>query len=297
MCNTTGITVPTMPLQTGYYRAADYTMDIRECFNTDACVGGTGAGDAAGAEYCAEGYQGPYCAVCAESYFTASGHTCSKCASSLSTAMIVWCVFLVALFLLALVVLTAFLVIDQDAPARNSHFSKSKKWITKFGKLQWGRLRIPIVAAQIVSQGVDIMGMKLPSAYESFLAWASFASLDINMLPSLECMTSTNFYDRLIFVTVFPLCGVLYLCLTYTFVVWKSNRVTAVSSFRSTSGDLTRESRLQEAKLKHFRIFLVLTFLVYSTVSSTVFQTFAWDNVLDDPAQDDTNNYTYLRVD
>lgn len=213
--------------------------------------------------------------------------------------MIVWTLLLIVFFLCAVGFVTAHLVMgkmDTTTPSDSKYLSTLKEWVTKFGNLQWGKLRIPIVAAQIVSQGVAVMGITLPSAYQKFLSWASFANLDINMLPSLDCVISTNFYDRLRFVTLFPLCLVLYLCMTYTFVVWKAHRVTAVSSFRARSGDSLRPARIQEAKLKHLSAFLVLTFLVYSTVSSTIFETFACDDVEDGPNLTGTN-YSYLRVD
>lgn len=302
LCSSVGTSIGTVSLRQGYWRATNYTTDIRECWNPDACVGGHGTADfSSDSQYCAVGYVGPYCAVCDSDYFNGPGRTCSQCASSLSTGMIVWCIFLVVLFLCAIAAITVYLVMDQDNPAvfeeRSRFLSTLKRWITKFGKLNWGRLRIPIVAAQIVSQGVEVTGLTLPSVYETFLGWASFANLDINMLPSLDCMVSTNFYDRLRFVTIVPLCAVLYLCLTYRIVVWRARNGAAVSSPALTNGDGLRASPLEEAKLKHFRAFLVLTFLVYSTVSSTIFQTFAWDDVLSDPESTDSTNYTYLRVD
>lgn len=212
--------------------------------------------------------------------------------------MIFWTITVVALFLCVIVAGTVFLVVDKDeafSDTRSEHLSTRKRWITKLGSLQWGRLRIPIVAAQIVSQCVAVTGVRLPSQYETFLAWASFTSFDLNMLPALDCLVSTNFYDRLLFVTLVPLCGVFYLCLTYSVVVLKQRRVKAVSSFALRSGDNFGGARLEQAKSKHFRAFLILTFLVYSSVSATLFQTFACDDVLF--PSDGVTNYTYLRVD
>lgn len=213
--------------------------------------------------------------------------------------MITWTIMVVIVFLGVLGMVTWYLIMDFNDVAVDTtgeHLSPWKRWISKLGSLQWGRLRIPIVAVQIVSQCVAVTGVHLPPAYATFLAWASFDTFNLNMLPTLDCyVVSADFYDRLLFVTCVPLCGTLYLCLTYAVVVWKESRVKEVTSFALGSGDDLRPARLKDAKLKHFRAFLVLTFLVYSTVSSTIFQAYACDEVLD--GSSDGINYTYLRVD
>ena len=43
-----------LALEKGFYRVSGESLVILECFNEDACVGGSIAG-----QYCAEGYTGP----------------------------------------------------------------------------------------------------------------------------------------------------------------------------------------------------------------------------------------------
>lgn len=303
-CASVGTSVETLPLKATYWRATNYTNDIRKCLNPSACDGGDGgSGFAEGAQYCAEGYTGPYCAVCANGYFSSPGRTCTKCNGSLSIGVIIWCSFLTILFLCVLGIITAHLVSTEDSfsnelipDTRLIHFSRGSV-VRYLSKLRWGCMRIPIVAAQIVSQTVAVTGVTLPSYYQNFLAWASFFSFDFSVIPSVECYLNTNFYDRLLFVTLVPMFGTLYLCMTYAHVVCKERRVEAIPTYASTSGDVHRLTRLEKARSKHFQAFLILTFLVYSTVSATVFQTFAWEDVQDYPAPGDYNNYSYLRVD
>lgn len=49
-----GTTVRTLNVEKGYYRISADSINILECYNKDACVGGDTVG-----EYCAPGYEGP----------------------------------------------------------------------------------------------------------------------------------------------------------------------------------------------------------------------------------------------
>jgi hypothetical protein len=70
--------------------------------------------------------------------------------------------------------------------------------------------------------------------------------------------------------------------------------VQAVTTYTSQRTVVpARTSRLEKALAKHYLAFLATTFLIYSTVSTTVFQTFACD-AIDDSA---TTKTSYLRAD
>ncbi|CAN0158408.1 unnamed protein product, partial [Ascophyllum nodosum] len=57
-------TVELVMIDPGYWRATLSDQEVLPCYNTDACLGGlTGATD-----FCLEGYQGPYCAICNDRY-------------------------------------------------------------------------------------------------------------------------------------------------------------------------------------------------------------------------------------
>lgn len=45
-------TLETLELAPGYWRSSSTSRDIKECYETDSCAGGT-------EEYCATGYDGP----------------------------------------------------------------------------------------------------------------------------------------------------------------------------------------------------------------------------------------------
>jgi hypothetical protein len=63
-CGNGGITVQTLPLQSGHWRESFDNDQVRKCWNTEACKGGAPAARALGAalsrdDYCNSGYEGP----------------------------------------------------------------------------------------------------------------------------------------------------------------------------------------------------------------------------------------------
>ncbi|CAN0211544.1 unnamed protein product, partial [Ectocarpus sp. 8 AP-2014] len=55
-CASAGATTTELPIKAGYWRANVTSLTIRECFNEEACKGGTTV--ATVQEYCNEGYVG-----------------------------------------------------------------------------------------------------------------------------------------------------------------------------------------------------------------------------------------------
>ncbi|CAM9804321.1 unnamed protein product, partial [Ascophyllum nodosum] len=72
------VTLMTLIIDSGYWRATNKSINVLECFNQLACNGGlTGSG-----RYCRDGYTGPYCAVCINDYVKGPGFTCTKCSEN-----------------------------------------------------------------------------------------------------------------------------------------------------------------------------------------------------------------------
>ena len=91
-------------------------------------------------------------------------------------------------------------------------------------------------------------------------------NLDLSWILSAGCIVDVDFHDRLLMSTISPIVAVLFLGCTYAAAV------------RIHSGAL---ETLQNVRHKHVSLVLLLTFFVYSSVSSVLFSTFACE-VLDD---------------
>lgn len=99
-------------------------------------------------------------------------------------------------------------------------------------------------------------------------------NFDIGWVLSAGCFVTIDFHDRVITSTVGPIVTMGVLGLTYA-VGCRRNRV--------------REAALNKVRRKHVSVALWITFLIYSSVSSTLFQMFSCETLED--------GNTYLRAD
>ena len=105
-----------------------------------------------------------------------------------------------------------------------------------------------------------------PSEYEKFLSYISFTTFDVGMMVSYSCLFSPGFYDSLLLATITPLVILLVLIGGY---------YVARKKYSSSN------SRMLIVRDQHLAAALFVVFFVYSSVSSTIFQTFRCDT-LDD---------------
>ncbi|CAM9564516.1 unnamed protein product, partial [Laminaria digitata] len=103
---------------------------------------------------------------------------------------------------------------------------------------------------------------------------SSIISFDLGLVLSAGCMVTTDYHDRLLISTLGPLVALAVLAVCFK-VATQRNRGS--------------EDALKSVRRKHFTMGLLVTFLVYSSVSSTVFRVFDCE-VLDDGTD-------YLRAD
>lgn len=117
--------------------------------------------------------------------------------------------------------------------------------------------------------------MTYPGIYQSFLDWVDILNFDWSWILSTGCVVKLGFHDRLLLTTLTPLVAIAILGCTYKI---------AVRRVRGGSG-----AAVTEIRRRHLSMVLLLTFLVYSSVSSILFQSFACERL------DDGTNY--LRAD
>ena len=120
----------------------------------------------------------------------------------------------------------------------------------------------------------SVANVTYPDVYQRFLDGVNILNFDVLWIPSAGCLVDVDFHGRLLVSTIGPLVALALLAITYT-----------VAKRRSSGS----EAALQRIRHKHMSAVLLMTFLVYSSVSATVFQTFACED-LDD-------RKTYLTAD
>jgi hypothetical protein len=138
-----------------------------------------------------------------------------------------------------------------------------KHWIER------ARTKVKILTSfyQIVSQFESVLNVRFPPVFEEFGRLVSkFANLDALNLAKVGCLVQTNFYHKLVLSTMGPLCVSIVIGL----------------------GALVMKKRAKDHEHKQAAIdgavslFLGLTYLVFSSVSTTVFDTFNCKSFGDD---------------
>ncbi|CAN0076684.1 unnamed protein product, partial [Ectocarpus sp. 13 AM-2016] len=120
----------------------------------------------------------------------------------------------------------------------------------------------------------DVAGVEYPGAYKDFLSVIDVVNLDLGFILSLACVYDTDFYDRLLLTTICPAVVLGLLGCTYL-VARRRNRHS--------------QEAMGVVKHRHLSVALFIMFVIYATVSYTIFETFVCD-LLDD-------GNSYLRAD
>ena len=114
-----------------------------------------------------------------------------------------------------------------------------------------------------------------PNGYQRFLEGVNFLNFDLSWVFSIGCFLEVDFHDRLLWTTIAPVVMMGLLGGTYAVALHRHRR--------------SPETVLRDIRHKHVSTALLVTFLLYSSVSSVVFQMFACDDLDDDKI--------YLRAD
>ena len=125
------------------------------------------------------------------------------------------------------------------------------------------------------AQFISVANVTFPNGYQRFLEGVNFLNFDLSWIFSMGCFLEVDFHDRLLWTTVFPVVIMGLLGGTYAVAVRQHRR--------------SPEAILRDIRYKHVSTALLVTFLVYSSVSTVVFQMFACDDLDDEKS--------YLRAD
>ncbi|CAM9191106.1 unnamed protein product [Ectocarpus sp. 13 AM-2016] len=256
------VTLEDLPVERGYWRASPSSEEVFACYNADACLGGvTGR-----AGYCLDGYEGPYCAVCSDGYTTELAFTCTRCSGG--AGRIALAAVLAVVALCVAIAVGSYAMSGKVGDVRSGVVARLGRYVP----LQ--SVKIVIVAWQILTQFTSVANVTYPDVYKRFLDGLDVFNFDLSWVLSAGCIFDIDYHDRLLASTISPLIGLLFLAGTYS---------VAASMNRG------KTERLQVIWNRHVSLVLLLTFLIYSSVSATLFKAFACEEL-----EDGTN---YLRAD
>lgn len=118
-----------------------------------------------------------------------------------------------------------------------------------------------------VAQFVSAANVTYPEVYQQFLDTVDIFNLDVSWILSAGCLMEVDFHDHLLFSTIAPLVLIGFLRLVYAVAIYRNGE---------------SEEALRIVRHKYVSTVLFITFLVYSSVSSVLFQTFPCDTLEDD---------------
>lgn len=121
---------------------------------------------------------------------------------------------------------------------------------------------------------VSVANVSYPDLYQRFLYSVDLLNFDFSWVLSTGCLVRVNFHDRLLITTIGPIVCLGLLLATYVIACYL-NRGSEVA--------------IRNIRRKHVSALLLVTFFVYSSVSSNLFQMFSCESF--------DNGKVYVRAD
>jgi hypothetical protein len=232
------------------------------------------------------------CTVCLGGWTRSSGLFCESCAGGNDTVFAKWLVFIFLMIPLAFATFwwfkrrgarasrAASVASSTPAPsalkqAAGSMHNLGKKLRLRVSILtasaqgqdskqaRWWhsltvKIKIVVAFLQIISQILTVFDIPYPENFVQFVHSMAFINLDLVNIMRVGCVTHVNFYDKLFTATLVPLLLLAAMC---------------------TATALARRSKMSETFVKAVRntsvkVFLLLTFFIFPSVSTTVLRAF-----------------------
>eukprot|EP00752_Nemacystus_decipiens_P018764 g16824.t1 len=213
------------------------------------------------------------CAVCETDFSSSPGHSCTRCSSSRRQGLMAATVIATLVAIVAMVIIFKYMLSTE---VEEGSVGCIRRKLLRAVPVQ--ALKIVTVVWQILTQFADAANVTYPGVYQDFLNAIDVINFDLGSALAAGCLWSgVDFHGRLLVSTLGPLIVVAFLGMTYLIAV------------RRNGGAAGDAEAVEQIRQKHQAALLLVTFFVYSSVSSTVFQTFACET-LDDGTE-------YLRED
>jgi len=283
-------------LDRDWYRTDNLSSIVEKCPFQNSCRGGNMSGE----NICMAGTEGPLCAVCSSGYYYAiASNSCLSCGgisivgSLISVGIIAIFCFMGGILTFryyykrsprfrmmiknfhdtAAMVLGMRLGVEQldtniksnGNKRRHSELMRQVQEVSPIRKMQ-SKVKIVVTLFQIVTSLPWVLSVQFPNVFSWFLSILYLFNFEMSGIIPLDCVMDNNFFYELIVATFVPIGLALGIGLVYGLI----------SITRWNNGDGGAE------KSSLFRLFLMLTYLVYPGVSSKIFRGLRPCHTLDD---------------
>jgi hypothetical protein len=300
LCDEAGITVENLPLKKGYWRSSRNSSNVVLCYIEDACLQAEKSVEPSSSttsstdHQCRDGHTGPICNVCLDGYAKDVLGNCETCEGEGFHFPTETLIFLV-IFVVVVAATVYYVVIRRRkkkeetsrvdrfrqrtrtlSQAQSNETASSSLQAVQMDQDHWfnrGRTKAKIMVSflQILTSYESVLEVRFPPVFEKFSRWlSSTANLDALQVMRADCIVDTNFYSTLLVQTLLPLLISTLIFITFVF-------------FKTLFGK-TKQKRA-EYRDSATSAFLSLTFIVFASVSTTIFDTFNCIQIGDDPTQ------------
>ncbi|GMH83062.1 hypothetical protein TrST_g8014 [Triparma strigata] len=287
-----GVTIEDLPLQQGFWRSGLNSSNVVKCYIKEACSQSpsskTGNSTNPIDDQCADGHTGPVCNVCIPDYAMSVLGKCETCNNDnfyIPTESSIFMAVLAAILIATIIVyfkrkrgrdrLQQFRKRKHRSKASSSTISSANTLVAaQTNKDHWfyrarTKAKILLSFSQILTSFEGVLEIRFPTVFEKFTRLlSSTVKLDALQLARIDCIIDTDFYTSLITQTLLPICVSVLIFLGFL-----------VAKFANRGA---RESQAQHAD-RAWSTFLALTYIVFASVSTTIFDTFNCNKIGDDP--------------
>ncbi|GMI18635.1 hypothetical protein TrLO_g5769 [Triparma laevis f. longispina] len=266
-CDYRGVTLEDLPVAAGWWRSDTESHKVIKCFAKGACVSSDNFTALLERQswdqemQCAEGHYGAICNNCEKDFHMNVLGECEVCVKEVVLpikTLITGIIFGSGVFLLGWFVLRKRKLKRLGRKGKGMTSSLFRKFRTKF--------KIMMTFYQVVSSYESVLHLRYPAVFENFTRMlGSIVNLDALKIMDVDCVVATNFYTKLIMVTATPVLFCM-LCFSWAFFWGKIKPAKAKAAMNNA-----------------VEIFLGLSFLLFSNVSTTILETFNCDSFGDDP--------------
>jgi hypothetical protein len=123
-------------------------------------------------------------------------------------------------------------------------------------------LKIFLGFLQIVTSVSSGLDMQWPSTYKTFMGYFGVVNIDalLGAVTSSDCIGNVTYYERYLFITIAPIAAFVAVMIFYKIPFYFD-----IACFRHSS-----QQEKTRAKMKFWKLFLYILFLIYPGVSSTI---------------------------
>lgn len=209
-----------LSLQSGHWRITYDSLDINECVYPGSCIGGLGVARNGSSPYCAVGYTGILCAVCARTYyFNPDANACLSCSES-SFASPTMVLFLIILILVVSAIGIVVIIRPEWAAVLRDYGQKQVESEQDKGDEFKGKLKETVLAslptiqtnAKAINSSYQIAvnvafncQIRFPVSFERLLGAFHFVNLDIVPSLGIGCAGNYDLSSKVFVVTLVPL--------------------------------------------------------------------------------------------